>query len=52
MPTPAFYRAEADRLREQVRTAPAKNAGSLMRLAADYDQLAENMEAAEKPKSA
>jgi hypothetical protein len=49
MPTPAFYRAEAERLRAQAATAAPADAARWRQLAAEYDLLAESME---KPRGA
>jgi hypothetical protein len=53
MPTPEFYRSEADRLRADASRGKGTEVSRLLRLATEYDQLAESMEAIkpEKPTS-
>ena len=52
MPTPEFYRSEADRLRAEASKGKAAEVSRLLRLATEYDQLADSMDAvrSEKPK--
>ncbi len=51
MPTAAFYRAEADRLRVQAEKAQPADTLRWLKLATEYDQLADSLEAvrADKP---
>ena len=53
MPTPEFYRSEADRLRAEASKSSEVQAARLLTLANEYDQLAESMGSisAEKSKS-
>lgn len=44
MPTPEFYRAEAERLRAQAAEAAPADAARWRQLAAEYDLLAESMD--------
>jgi hypothetical protein len=52
MPTPEFYRSEADRLRSEVSKAKGAEVSRLLRLAAEYDQIADSLGGVrqEKPK--
>lgn len=45
MPTPEFYRSEADRLRSEAGKAKKTEVSRLLTLAAEYDLLAESMDA-------
>jgi len=45
MPTPAFYRAEADRLRVQAGKSHPTDSLRWLKLATEYDLLADSMEA-------
>ena len=44
MPTSEFYRAEADRLRAEARKAEEQDAARSLKLASEYDLLAESMD--------
>ena len=52
MPSPEFYRSEADRLRAEASKGKGAEVSRLLRLAAEYDQLADSMDAirSEKPR--
>ena len=52
MPSPEFYRSEADRLRAEASKSEGAEVSRLLRLAAEYDQLADRMDAirSEKPR--
>jgi hypothetical protein len=45
MPSPEFYRSEADRLRAEASKGKGAEVSRLLRLAAEYDQLADSMNA-------
>jgi hypothetical protein len=52
MPTPEFYRSEADRLRAEAGKGKGAEVSRLLRLATEYDQLADSMDPmrSEKPR--
>ena len=52
MPATEFYRSEADRLRAEASKAKEPEVSHLLRLATEYDQLADSMNAirSEKPR--
>jgi hypothetical protein len=52
MPNPEFYRSEADRLRAEASKGKGTEVSGLLRLATEYDRLADSMEAirSEKPR--
>ena len=43
MPSPEFYRSEADRLRAEASKGKGAEVSRLLRLATEYDQLADSM---------
>ena len=45
MPSPEFYRSEADRLRAEASKGKGAEVSRLLRLATEYDQLADSMNA-------
>ncbi len=45
MPTSEFYRTEADRLRAEASKAKGEDVSRWLRLASEYDQLADSMDA-------
>ena len=45
MPTPEFYRSEADRLRGEAGKGKGAEVSRLLRLATEYDQLADSVDA-------
>jgi len=52
MPAAEFYRSEADRLRVEASKGKAAKVSRLLRLATEYDKLADSMDAirSEKPR--